>query len=136
MDVVSEARSWIGTPFKHQGRTKGVGVDCIGLVYGVAESLGLTPDELPQEYIGYSRMPEQGRLREALDKYMDRISLSRAEPGDVLLMTFARDPQHVAITTGNTIIHAYSLVKKCTEHSLSPKWTRRICGAYRFRCPS
>jgi cell wall-associated NlpC family hydrolase len=26
--VVAEARSWLGTPFHHQGRVKAAGVDC------------------------------------------------------------------------------------------------------------
>ena len=35
-DVVKEARTWIGTPFVHQGRTKGLACDCLGLMIGVA----------------------------------------------------------------------------------------------------
>jgi hypothetical protein len=34
---IAQARTWIGTPFHHQGRLKGVGCDCLGLIVGVAE---------------------------------------------------------------------------------------------------
>ena len=34
-DVVAAAREWLGTPFHHQARLRGVGVDCVGLVIGV-----------------------------------------------------------------------------------------------------
>jgi hypothetical protein len=40
-DIVREARSYIGTPFKHQGREKGVAIDCLGVVLGVAVALDL-----------------------------------------------------------------------------------------------
>src|SRR3569833_631271 len=33
--IVTEARSWIGTRYRHQGSMKGVGCDCLGLVRGV-----------------------------------------------------------------------------------------------------
>ena len=28
--IVALAEGWIGTPYRHQGATKGVGCDCIG----------------------------------------------------------------------------------------------------------
>ena len=45
--IVAEARSWIGTAFKHQGRMKKSygnrgGCDCIGLIVGVAKVLQLS----------------------------------------------------------------------------------------------
>ena len=130
--IIAEAREWINTPFQHQGRTKGTAVDCIGLIYGVAKNLGIAPDGLPQEFIGYTRIPDNGKLEQALDKYMDRIRMSEVQPGDVYLMAYSRHaPQHVGITTGKTLIHAFA--RKCVEHTLSNSWRRRICGAYRFR---
>lgn len=33
--LVAEARSWIGTSYRHQASVKGVGCDCLGLVRGV-----------------------------------------------------------------------------------------------------
>ena len=46
--IVAEARSWIGTPYRHQTSVKGIGCDCLGLVRGVWRAcLGREP-ELPQ----------------------------------------------------------------------------------------
>lgn len=132
INIVTEARQWLGTPFKHQGRARS-GCDCIGLIWGVAESLGITPDHIPEDYKGYKRTPEGGKLKAGLNQYMDKVRISQIEPGDVLLMSFTGEPQHLAIYTGPTIIHAYSVVKKVTEHSMNDKWKRRICGAYRYR---
>ena len=33
--IVREARSWIGTPYRHQGALKHAGADCLGLIRGV-----------------------------------------------------------------------------------------------------
>jgi branched-chain amino acid transport system ATP-binding protein len=54
--LVAEARCWLGTPFRHQGRIRGQGVDCIGLVLEPARALGLT-DYRPG---AYSRLPDAG----------------------------------------------------------------------------
>ena len=53
-------------------------------------------------------------------------------PGDLLLMRFAGEPQHLAVFTGETIIHAYQATGRVVEHSLDDKWRRRIVRVYRF----
>ena len=37
-EIVAAARSWIGTPYRHQASLKGVGCDCLGLVRGVGRT--------------------------------------------------------------------------------------------------
>ncbi len=91
--VVAVARDYVGTPFAHQGRQKGVGIDCAGLVIGVALDLQLSE----YERTGYSRMPLGDDLRTICDKELirrDTLAL-----GCVALMRIARDPQHLAIVS-------------------------------------
>jgi cell wall-associated NlpC family hydrolase len=38
--IIAAARSWLGVPWRHQGRTR-QGVDCAGLVVLVGRGLGL-----------------------------------------------------------------------------------------------
>ena len=46
--IVAEARSWIGTPYRHQASLKGVGCDCLGLVRGVWRAvIGDEPERAP-----------------------------------------------------------------------------------------
>jgi cell wall-associated NlpC family hydrolase len=40
-EIVAAARSWLGTPWRHQGRLKGIAVDCGGLIIGVGRELRL-----------------------------------------------------------------------------------------------
>lgn len=49
--IIAKAREFIGTPYLHQGRVKGAGIDCCGLVIQVAKELGLSDYDLT----GYSR---------------------------------------------------------------------------------
>jgi len=130
-DVITAARSCLGTPFHHQGRIKGVALDCAGLVLSVAHDLNVEYFDVQ----GYGRDPFQGLLKTALDGQPGLIAVSRddMQPGDLLLMRFGRDPQHLAIYTGQTIIHSYEAVGIACEHDLDDTWRRRIVAVYRFR---
>ena len=137
-DILITARTEIGTHFRHQGRTPGWALDCAGLVIHVASELGLEYNDQQ----GYSRRPSDGLLESALDSQpcLERIALANMLPGDVLLMRFSGDPQHLAIYAGwsdayqaEGIIHAWLQVKKVTEHVLTDEWRSRIVRVYRFR---
>jgi len=128
-EIVREARAWLGTPFHHQGRVKGAGCDCVGLVVGVARSFGLTPEDAAD----YGRLPEARRLRAGLAANLGAVAASAAGAGDVLLLRIRHDPQHVAILTGaETVVHAYSGIGRVVETRLDERWRRRVIAAYRF----
>ena len=136
--IIAAARAEIGTPFRHQGRVTGKALDCAGLVVTVAAAIGA--DYIDQQ--GYSRHPSDGLLEAALDiqPCLERIALADMQAGDVLLMRFSGDPQHLAIHAGfneqaqsETIIHAEIRARKVCEHRLSDEWRGRIVRVYRFR---
>jgi NlpC/P60 family putative phage cell wall peptidase len=134
--IVAAARTWIGTPFEHQGRLKGAGVDCAGLVVGVARELGLPHADVD----GYGRNPRRALLEAELAAQMDPIALAELRPGDVLLFRIEREPQHLGIVSSIeplAVVHAFSGagLMRCVEHSLDYRWQRRIIGAYRYRQP-
>jgi len=107
--VVIEARSWLGTPFHHQARVKGVGVDCVGLVLGVGKALGAFDPAF--DVLGYPRVPDGSSLMQEAESAMLQIPFEEMQPGDVVMIAFGRDPQHVGILGdyrhgGLSIIHA------------------------------
>ena len=128
--IVSLAREALDTPFRHQGRDLKTGIDCVGLAVHIAASLCLPYFDRH----GYARQPSGGQLESALDNQpcLLRIPVAQAVAGDVLMMRFAGDPQHVAILAGKTIIHAFEKSKKVVEHDLTEYWRTRIVRAYRF----
>ncbi len=147
LDVARAAEGWIGTPFHHQARVRGVGVDCAGLVVGVARELGISVHDETQ----YPRTPQNGRLEAALEKNGRRIPLGEAGAGCALLFWFAQRNagQHVAILTsaealgsplefsidfppagGWELIHAYAGAGCVVRGPYDDFWSKRAMGAW------
>ena len=138
--IVDESRTWLGTRFHHQGRVKGTGVDCLNLVIGVAQALDLAPDgfvwdDYP-EYHAYGRSPNGELLIEACDRFMDRITMAEALPGDVMVFRFVEEPQHFAMITQinpTYMLHSFAQMRKVVEHRCDEVWEQRRVGCYRFK---
>lgn len=131
--MVSEARSYLGTPFRHQGRLKNVGVDCVGLLICVAKTLDIGDFDKTD----YSRIPDGVILRQRCDNQMTAIAIDAAQQGDVLLFRFEKEPQHIAIVGdyrhgGLSIIHALAQSEKVIETRLDSTWKSRIVAAYQL----
>lgn len=122
---IAEARSWAGTPYVHQGRNRH-GVDCIGLLLVTCWAIGLTDYDVT----GYGRTPNADFMMRECDRLMTRTTDPR--PGDVLLMRFHREPQHILILTEPArVIHAWADADRVVEVNCPPSWRRRVVAAYR-----
>ncbi|MBB4212677.1 NlpC/P60 family putative phage cell wall peptidase [Rhodothalassium salexigens DSM 2132] len=126
--IVALARRWLGTPWHHQGRVRGVGVDCAGLVIGVARDLGLDPVDVT----GYGRRPDSDDLVRLIRAHLIEIPLAEAQPAAVLLMRIDGRAQHLGILTDVGLLHAYALARRVVEHRIDPVWAERIVGAFVF----
>lgn len=128
-DILAEARTWTGTPFHHQGRLKGVGVDCLGLVVGVGRSLGLSQ----ADGTGYPRQPDGRALLAGMDAAYQRLVLGRQKPGDILVFRIRMAPQHLALLTEQGgMIHVHAAVGRVVETGLDAGWAARLVAAHRY----
>ena len=132
-DIITEARRWVGTPFRHQGRVRGRAVDCAGLIIGTGLATGIIDG---YQEIGYGRQPNPERMGGHLDQWMERIPVSEARDGDVYWFRFIQ-PMHVGFAStlpdGRAgVIHAWQDIGRCVEHGLDDTWRRRIVAAFRF----
>jgi cell wall-associated NlpC family hydrolase len=130
--LINSAREYIGTPFQHQGRLLNIGIDCAGLIVCVAKEAGF---EIKDQQ-GYARTPDSGRFVAAVLEHCDRITLWEAEPGDLAMFTFRREPQHIALISGVqplTMIHAYLPCEKVVEQCLDAVWRKRLVGCFRLK---
>lgn len=125
-DFILAARSYVSTPFHHGGRLPGVGLDCIGVLVCAAKQVGL-----PHRDVAAYPLRPNGQLPIELDAQLVRVPV--AHPGDVLLMAFDAEPHHVALYTGDTIIHAYASVRRCVEQPMVDAWWSKVHGVYRFK---
>lgn len=137
--IISEARSWLGTRWRHQASLKGVGCDCIGLIAGVAASVKAYGSEefyRDSEVRGYGRSPNSRMLLAACNRYLDGIPVNEARVGDILLMRIKTDPQHFAFLSRrhpDYMIHAYAQARKVVENRINEVWHLRISHVWRLR---
>lgn len=128
--IADKAAEYLGTKFVHQGRLKGVGVDCIGLLVCIARELKLEH----YDYLHYSERPDPAELLHYIHKSCDRV-LGDAIPGDIYLFWFVSSdrPQHAGIVVQDGFIHTYKSIGKVVKHPLTAAWRKRLYGIYRYR---
>lgn len=130
MDLSTAARSFLGTPFKHLGRTK-EGVDCAGLVILSGLACGYTFADRRT----YSRFPNEAQLQETLAQSKELVMLPKHTEvlkNDIILFRFSEEPQHLGICGGDTLIHSYASAEKVIEHRFADVWKKRIVNIYRI----
>jgi len=127
--IIAHARETLGTPYQHQGRINGMALDCIGVAIYVAQKLGLDYLDLP----AYGASPHKGLLEQMMDAQPCLVRVYEMQPGDVLQMRFAKEPQHVAIWTGETIIHCSRDTGRVVECRLDDETRQKITKIYRFK---
>ncbi len=136
--VVDVARTWIGTPYRHQGCVPGAGADCLGLLRGIWRDLyGAEPEPVPAYTADWAEPSGREALWDAARRWLVPCRDGADSPGDVLLFRM-RDggiAKHLGIAAevGATasFIHAYS-GHGVVESPLSQPWARRIVARFTF----
>jgi NlpC/P60 family putative phage cell wall peptidase len=106
--VIAEAETWLGTPYHHMARVKGVGCDCLTLLAAVYYSAEVIPA------IDIPYYPPDWHLHRTAERYLDGLlcyahEIEAPEPGDVALFKFGRCFSHSAIVTDwPLMIHAWN----------------------------
>lgn len=137
--IIDEARSWLATPFHHQGYLKRVGADCIGFICGVALALGIQGAEewkADPQYHQYGRPPNPKFLLKCCDHFLARLRVEDVQSADILVMSFAAEPMHFALVASLVpayIIHSSMGAGRVIEHRLDTFWRNRVRLAYSFR---
>ena len=133
-EIVTAARTWLGTPYRHQAATLGAGCDCLGLLRGVWRTLyGTEPLVLPPYRADWRDLAHAGELRAAADRLL-RPAPPGLAVGQVVLFRLNRLPvaKHCGILVGpGRFIHAQEQAG-VVETNLTDNWRRRIAGTYAF----
>jgi NlpC/P60 family putative phage cell wall peptidase len=132
--LVENARTWLGTSYIHQASIKGLGCDCVGFLAEVAVETGLIRPEIRAEFpTDYSRLASAGELRRLASRHLHMVPFDQRAPGDIVLMRFELDPQHLGMITAvepDYVIHCGQ--HGVVEHRLDSVWRARIVRVYRF----
>jgi cell wall-associated NlpC family hydrolase len=106
-EVLAEARSWLNTPYHHQGRIKGAGVDCGQLLLAVYAAVGIIPDTEVGNYSNEWHLHrDEERYLGWVEKFAHQVETPK--PGDIALFKFGRCVSHGAIVVQwPLVLHSY-----------------------------
>lgn len=132
------ARSWLGTPYRHQASVQGAGCDCLGLVRGVWRGLyGAEPEQIPAYSADWGETEGREALWQAAMRRLLVRPVAQDTVGSVLLFRM-RDgaiAKHLGIQvtagTDPKFIHAYDR-HGVVESPLSDPWRRRVVARFAF----
>lgn len=107
--VVAEARLWLGTPYAHRQRLRGLGVDCAQLPAAVYHAAGLIPAIKPDYVQDWHLHRDEERFIGWVLK-MGAVEIERDQigPGDLGLWRWGRAFSHGGIVVDPPfVIHSY-----------------------------
>lgn len=131
--AVQEALTWLGTPYHHQGRVKGIGTDCGMIILEVFHKLGLIPYVDPRPY------PPDWHLHQMEQRYLYWVEqffykVDEPQPGDIVLYHFGKCISHAGIITEwPMMVHAYLKQGVILSDGTKGSLARRIVGFYRIK---
>lgn len=132
--IIAVAKSWIGTPYHHEGNIKGVGVDCAMILVEVYHEAGAMGWIDPRPYSKQWMLHRSAEQYLAwVKKYADEVEEPR--PGDIVLMRYGRTLSHSGIVIeGTRLIHAYAKERMVTWGDLKQEpFVGRELHYYRIR---
>lgn len=138
-DVVRVARGYLGTPFHHQARLPGVGLDCAGVVICAGRALGLLAPDF--DVTGYGRTPDGVSLLGWCRDSLHDVPRAEMAPGNVLCVAWETMPHHLAVLAdyrhgGLSIVHSLDTIGKkrgqVIEHRLLFGPRLHFVAAFRF----
>ena len=134
--IVSLARGWLGTPYRHQAACQGAGCDCLGLVRGVWGGLyGSEPEAVPAYSMDWGEAQGAELLWQAALRHLRPVA--GIAPGRVLLFRMRAQSvaKHLGIVSEGgcaaRFVHSYSRLG-VVESPLSAPWRRRVAAVFEF----
>lgn len=139
--VIDEAVTWLRTPWAHNRRVKGAGVDCGLFVGSVYVAVGLLSwsvflpegEPEPKYQADWMLHRDEERFRGAFEVFADPVD--RPLAGDIALWKYGRCFSHAGIVLDwPQIIHCFRPERGVTygDATKSPMGTREVCFYSRF----
>jgi hypothetical protein len=125
-EIIEQARTWIGTKFRYQGRIKQNqnnkgGVDCLGFIIGLCDEIDFKHNNnLISHYdtIIYSKKPNYEELQKKFAEIFFIKDIKDIDISDIILKKIYNNQYHLMLYTGKTFIHASSIARMVVEHNV------------------
>ncbi|AJP73127.1 hypothetical protein [Sphingomonas hengshuiensis] len=124
--VVAAARGTVGARFRLHGRDVESGLDCVGLA-ALALGAGGAGGVVPQGY--RLRSGDAARVAATIETW-GLTGVVDAQPGDLLLLAAGPGQIHLAIDSGDGIVHADAMLRRVVERPGAPPWP--VIGRWRI----
>lgn len=116
--AIAAARAGLGTRFRPQGRSIGIGLDCVGVALLAAAGAGLKLNPVPPYALNGDH---DGMLAETLRRLGLR-RVRRARPGDLIEYALGPGHRHLALITEHGILHAHAGLGRVVEGPEPADW--------------
>ena len=119
--IASRALSQLGVPFRLHGRSKGVALDCVGLV-AVAIEPYLNRRAVPADYA------MRGSFLKKIGSFFGELpftlqpSCNVAERGDILLTEVGPSQLHLIVVTDEGWVHAHAGLRRVVLSTPHTDW--------------
>lgn len=130
-DFAAAALQLVGTPWHHQGRLPGVGLDCVGVAVAAARTCGIDVEDL-QNYT-LPADPNAFLMLLAVNCVADAVPTFEA--GRIAVFRIGPHPQHLAVVVdGDRIVHGLDRKRRAVVvESLTDAWRYRAHSTWRLR---
>ena len=129
--LIKEAHTWIGTPWKHNQKAKGHGVDCVNFLYEIASASGIELPPMPKRY-------KRNVVGDSISSYLAQtfrlISFTEIQKGDILVFQWGGVGHHVGIVADTmpciSFIHANNNLGFVLKQNLDTDFLARLIEQY------
>jgi cell wall-associated NlpC family hydrolase len=123
--VLAAARAALGVRFRLHGRDPASGLDCVGLAAWALRAGGFE-GVVPS---GYALRRGDAEAVRALIGVSGLVAAEDARAGDLLLLAAGPGQLHLAIDSGEGIVHADAMLRRVVERPGVPPWP--VIGRWR-----
>ena len=128
-ELVRQARTYLGVPYQHQGRTRD-GADCVGLLVSIAADFGI---QIPYS-TNYDWHPDRQIFLEGALQYCDPIPTADRQAGDIGFFRMTKGRWHTGFFTDpDTLLHSSLKDRRVVEHRMDKAWLIVLVQVYRFK---
>lgn len=132
-DIYEKALSYVGVPYRHQGRSAETGCDCLGFLILTLEDIVDIPEalQLPSYSPSWIEHRKDDPLIDGISEYLSPRNVRQVEIGDVLIFRMRKDmpAKHCAFLGDGKLVHCRSDVG-VVEEEFTKEWRRRLAAAF------